>query len=124
MIIMWIIIPIPQRTIDGIAWCPKPIEYDRTNYIARNNNIIVAIDVAIAYNSYCCCSSIFAFDNDRSYILIQILPYHCLNNKQVCAFFFYLHYTQEINIPVIVQIEIRDTIVGVIQPALEIFYIF
>ena len=124
VIVIWVIIPIPNWAINCVCRQPEPVKYHRTNYIAWYNHIIVAINISITdnCNGYRC--FVFAFDNHRGYVLIEILTYYGLNNNQVCAFFFYFHYSKKINISVVIQIEIRNTIVGVVQSAFKIFYIF
>ena len=53
VIVMWVIVPIPNRAIYGVGWQPEPIKYHRMNDIAWNNHIIVAINVAATDNGNC-----------------------------------------------------------------------
>ena len=70
MVIVWIVIPIPSRAIDNVGRQPEPIKYYGTNYVARYEYIVIAINITIADDSHCCRGFVFAFDNDRSHVLI------------------------------------------------------
>ena len=124
VIVVWVIIPIPSRAIYGVGWQPEPIKYHRMNDIAWYNHVIVTIDVAATDNGNSGRYFVLAFDNDGGNVLIEVLTYNGLNDNHVCTFVFKFDNSEEINVAVVVQIEVRDTIVGVVQSTFKVFHIF
>lgn len=94
------------------------------NDIAWNNHVIVAIDVAATDNGNSGRCFVLAFDNDGGNVLIEVLTYNGLNDNHVCTFIFEFDNSEEINVAVVVQIEVRDTIVGVVQSTFKVFHVF
>ena len=94
------------------------------NDIAWYNHVIVAIDIAATDNGNSGRCFVLALDDDGGNVLIEVLTYNGLNDNHVCAFIFKFNNSEEINVAVVVQIEVRDTIVGVVQSTFKVFHVF
>ena len=124
MIITWIKTPIPSRMIHHISRSPKPTKNHRSHHIFWHNHVVITIYIATTHYRHTRCFLILAFHNHRCHVLIQILAYHCLYHYQVRTFFGNLHHSKEVNIPIVIQIKIRKSIIRIIQSTFKILNIF
>ena len=99
------IIPIERRMPCYPRWSPKPIVNHRTIYVYGLNNVISTIYIFITYHLHCYRLRLWVFlYKNRSYILINILCQHRLDNHQVAILVCCFYNTQIVYIAISIKV--------------------
>lgn len=124
MIISWVITPVIGRIPYHMERIPEKIIDQWSVYINWFENVIRTINVFITHYLYGNFLLVAYININGGNILENILTQHGLNYHKVHLFFIGFNNTKVINIPIVIEIEVRDLTLGIVEHRFKIFQIF
>jgi len=120
-----VVTPVIGRVPNSPTRSPEPVVDYRTGDIYRFNNIISAINILISNHlngNLLCCR--VALNKNGCHILVYVFCQYSLQNNQMPVLLIAFNNTQVVNSAITVEVEVRDTLLRIVQSLLKFFQVF
>lgn len=119
-----VVTPVPRRRVGVPVGSPEPVVDDRLVDIDGLDDIVRPVDILIADYLHGYFLRLVFLHIDGSHILIDVFGEDGLQDDKPFAAFAHFHYTDIVDLPVAVEVEVAECRVGVVEQLLKLLEVF